>query len=98
MDWIAGEWLHVTQEIDVRNQLFNVWIDGVQCTTNVNNPLGYAFRCNPTSMLDDIKFLVTEGPTRTGTLYIDNVAVTPEPSALALLCIGLAVLLLRRCR
>ncbi len=98
MDWIAGEWLHVTQEIDVPNQLFNVWINGVQCTTNVNNPLGYGFRSAPTSLLDDIKFLVTEGPTRTGTLYFDNIRVTPEPSALALLCIGMAMMLLRRCR
>ncbi len=98
MDWVAGEWLHVSQEIDVPNQVFNVWIDGVKCTTNVNDPLGYGFRCAPTSFLDDIKFLVTDGATRTGTFYFDNIRVTPEPGALTLLCIGIAMLLFRRSR
>jgi len=96
LDWVAGQWLHVRQQIQIPDQLFNVWIDGVKCV-NPTNPLGYSFR-RTTSFIDDIKFLMSSQGSDVA-IYVDNISVSiPEPATLMLLSMGLPLVLLRSWR
>lgn len=93
--WLIGQWTHVTAQIDIASQTYEVWIDGQPY--NAPDPLG--FRNTVTQHIDDIRFLFQVQGANGASVYVDNLGINvPEPSSLVLLASAMLGLLLVRRR
>lgn len=95
--WVPGAWTRLTQEIDVPNQTYRLWINGEEYLAP--DPLN--FRHASATFVDDVRFLHTSSAGASpDDVYVDAIRVLdsnpiiPEPSTLILLLVGAAGLLI----
>jgi len=85
------EWIHIRGELDLINDTYNVYPNGLQVGRNLG--------IHPGQSVSDIEELfLGKGFAVFGPAYSDNVKVQaiPEPATLSLLALGACLTLLRR--